>query len=158
MNEWDLYRVMVVSTLLMLSVVLLLYIYSYCRVRGGSGLTDVKLIIILLIVSSLAGIATISTQYFMARCPEDYSQFSYATQQNIAKDLNLVSFSLSSRLARRAVPILQPSHRLHYRSDAERHNLFGRTLVLLTEVPEQQSANACIVRRQARLYWRHRAG
>ena len=99
MNEWDLYRVMVVSTLLMLSVVLLLYIYSYCRVRGGSGLTDVKLIIILLIVSSLAGIVTISTQYFMARCPEDYSQFTFATQQAIAADLNLVSVSLFSLIS-----------------------------------------------------------
>jgi uncharacterized membrane protein len=63
MNEWGLYRLMAISTLLMLAILLALYIYSLCRVRNGSDLSDVKRINIMLIVSSIAGIVVIGTQF-----------------------------------------------------------------------------------------------
>jgi hypothetical protein len=61
------------STMVMLFILLILYIYSYCRVRNGSGLADVKLISILLIISSIAAIVLIGTQYAMAGYTQDYA-------------------------------------------------------------------------------------
>lgn len=61
------------STMVMLFILLFLYIYSYCRVRNGSGLADVKLISILLIISSIAAIVLIGTQYAMTEYTQDYA-------------------------------------------------------------------------------------
>jgi hypothetical protein len=61
------------STMMMLFILLILYIYSFCRVRNGSGLADVKLISILLIISSIAAVVLIGTQYAMTGYTQDYA-------------------------------------------------------------------------------------
>lgn len=68
--------------MLMLVILLVLYLYSYMRVRKGSGLADVKLIIQLFIVGTVCGMVTLTMQYLMAKCPQDYRQFSDNFQAN----------------------------------------------------------------------------
>jgi hypothetical protein len=63
MKEWEKYQIVNGTSMVMLFILLLLYIYAYCRARNGSRLADVKLISILLVVSSVAGIFRLGTQY-----------------------------------------------------------------------------------------------
>ena len=70
------FKILIFSTLGMIFVTLLMYCYAYVRVQNGSGIKDVKTIIVLLIISSAFGLIVMIEGNFIAQCPETYTGFS----------------------------------------------------------------------------------
>ena len=60
MGNLKLFNEMIGAAMVMYFILLVLYIYAYVRVSTGSGIKDVKKITMLLIVSTAAGIISIS--------------------------------------------------------------------------------------------------
>ena len=67
---------MIYTTLGMLVMTLLMYCYAFIRVKTGSGIKDVKTIVVLLIISSACALVVIGQGIFIAACPETYKGFS----------------------------------------------------------------------------------
>lgn len=67
---------MITAAMVMYFILLVLYVYAYVRVNTGSGIKDVKKITMLLIVSTAAGVISISMGFAIEHMPQEYFGFS----------------------------------------------------------------------------------
>ena len=66
----------------MLVLTLLMYCYAFVRIKTGSGIKDVKTIVLLLIISSAFALIVIGEGLFTASCPQTYTGFSEGWIEN----------------------------------------------------------------------------
>jgi hypothetical protein len=83
---------MIYTTIGMLLITLLLFIFAFVRVKTGSGIKDVKTIVVLMIVSSLSALGVMMCGIFVMSCYDTYTGFSCNYIENNVK-ANLVSIS-----------------------------------------------------------------
>ena len=67
---------MIYTTIGKLLITLLLFIFAFVRVKTGSGIKDVKTIVVLMIVSSLCALVVMMCGIFVMGCSDTYTGFS----------------------------------------------------------------------------------
>ena len=73
---------MIYTTMGMLLITLLIFIFAFVRVKTGSGIKDVKTIIVLMIFSSLSALLVMMCGIFVMNCSDTYTGFSCDYIQN----------------------------------------------------------------------------
>lgn len=69
MDNWELWSFFIFSTLTMITICLLLYIFAFVRVYLGSRIKFVLNVLGLMIVSSIGSEFAILSDYALSKCP-----------------------------------------------------------------------------------------
>ena len=72
MTNWHLWLLFVCLTLMMITICLFLYIYVFIKVSTGSKIMFVKVVSGILIVSSVAALGNILSDYAINLCPQSH--------------------------------------------------------------------------------------
>lgn len=90
-GNYERFKAMIYSTLIMIVVALVAYIWAYCKVKNGSGIKDVKLITLLLLISMVTSFIVMTDSLYIVHCPSYYIGFTQTYIDGIAPNVHIVS-------------------------------------------------------------------